>query len=303
MTHSVSWINGEIVPTSRAYVSVRDHGLLYGDGIFEGIRFYHGRAFRLSRHLDRLYRSAAAICLSVPFDAGAFAMAVHDTIQAYGATEGYLRLVVTRGEGKLGLDPSSCTRPNVFIIVDELAMVSETVRREGARTIVAATRRLGPDGLDPRIKSLNYLNHILARLEASNAGADEAILLNGRGHVAEGTADNVFIVRHGTLLTPPVSDGALEGITRQAVLELAHELGIPQRELSLGSYDLYTADECFLTGTGAELIPVREVDGRPLKTCPGPVFSILLAAFRTLIERETMAPKDNRQSRLTSGVV
>jgi len=288
MTKALCWINGELMLASEARVPVLDHGLLYGDGVFEGIRFYHGRAFRLSRHIDRLCRSAAAIRLMLPYDGGALDMAVHDTISAFGENEGYLRLVVTRGAGKLGLDPGGCQQPNVFIIADELAMMSEAVRREGARAIIAATRRLGPDGLDPRIKSLNYLNHILARMEATNAGADEAILLNASGGVAEGTADNVFIVRHGKLFTPPPSDGALEGITREVILELAQELGIGFTETTLGPYDLYTADECFLTGTGAELIPVREVDGRPLGVCPGPVFFTLRTAFQKLIERETV---------------
>ncbi|MBI3779351.1 MAG: aminotransferase class IV [Gammaproteobacteria bacterium] len=291
MTEALCWLNGVLMPAAQARLPVLDHGLLYGDGVFEGIRFYNGRAFRLSRHLERLRRSAAAIRLTLPGDAGSFDAAVHDTIAAYGRPEGYLRLIVTRGAGKLGLDPGSCGEPNLIIIADELALVSEAVRNEGARVIVAATRRLGADGLDPRIKSLNYLNHILARLEAVNAGADEAILLNAAGHVTEGTADNVFLVRHGKLLTPPASDGALEGVTREVILELAQELGIERVETTLGPYDLHTADECFLTGTGAELIPVREVDGRPLAVCPGPVFSVLLAAFRRQVNRETAAPQ------------
>ncbi len=291
MTEALCWLNGVLMPAAQARLPVLDHGLLYGDGVFEGIRFYNGRAFRLSRHLERLRRSAAAIRLALPGDAGALDAAVHDTIAAYGRPEGYLRLIVTRGAGRLGLDPASCREPNLLIIVDELALVSEAVRNEGARVIVAATRRLGADGLDPRIKSLNYLNHILARLEAVNAGADEAILLNAAGHVAEGTADNVFLVRHGKLLTPPASDGALEGVTREVILELAQELGIGHAETTLGPYDLHTADECFLTGTGAELIPVREVDGRPLAVCPGPVFGSLLAAFRRQVNRETGAPQ------------
>jgi branched-chain amino acid aminotransferase len=286
MTSAMCWLNGELTPAHAARVPVLDHGLLYGDGVVEGIRFYRGRAFRLDAHLARLQRSARAIRLNLPLDASALATAIGDTIAAFGAPDGYLRLVVTRGAGRLGIDPSSCAQPNVFIIADELTMASERMRREGARVIVAATRRLGPDGLDPRVKSLNYLNHILARLEAVNAGADEAILLNGAGHVAEGTADNVFIVRDGVLLTPPTCDGALEGITREVVLELARDLDIAARERSLGPYDLYTADECFLTGTGAELIPVREVDGRALR--PGPVYRQLATAYLSLIERETV---------------
>ncbi|MEW6332213.1 MAG: branched-chain-amino-acid transaminase [Pseudomonadota bacterium] len=287
MNEPLCWLNGELLPARAACVPVLDHGLLYGDGVFEGIRFYHGRAFRLAAHLDRLERSATAIRLMLPYERHALSAAVDATIAACGMSEGYLRLVVTRGAGRLGLDPVSCRQPNVFIIADELALVSEPVRAQGARVIIAATRRIAADALDPRIKSLNYLNHILARLEASQAGVDEAILLNAQGRVAEGTADNVFVVRDGVLLTPPVGDGALEGITRAAVLELAAAGGIPWAERSLGTFDLYTAEECFLTGTGAELIPVREVDGRAVGACPGPVFRRLRVAFHGLVERET----------------
>ena len=281
------WLNGEIVPLYEARISVFDHGLLYGDGVFEGIRFYRGRPFRLAPHLARLQASAAAIGLSIPYDEPALELAVQETISAFGAPDGYLRLVVTRGEGRLGLDPSSCRRPNTFVIADQLALVSDAVRRDGARVIIASTRRLPLDGLDPRVKSLNYLNHILARMEASNAEADEAILLNAAGHVTEGSADNIFIVRRGAVLTPPPIDGALEGITRETVMQLAVELGIAVGETTLAPYDLYTADECFLTGTGAELIPVREIDGRVLRYCPGPAFTALQKAFAELVERET----------------
>lgn len=284
---AVCWLNGRVVPLSEARVSVFDHGLLYGDGVFEGVRFYHARPFRLERHLARLEASAAAIRLQIPYDTQALALAVQQTITAFDKPEGYLRLVVTRGEGRLGLDPSSCGRPNVFIIADELTLVPIAVRRQGARLIIAATRRIAVDALDPRIKSLNYLNHILARQEASAAGADEAILLNAAGCVTEGSADNIFIVRNGILLTPPTIDGALEGVTREAILQLAADLHLPARETSLAPYELYSADECFLTGTGAELIPVASIDGRPLRACPGPVYVALEKAFRALIERET----------------
>jgi len=279
-------MNGALTPIEHARLSVFDHGLLYGDGVFEGIRFYRGRTFRLGAHLDRLCRSAAALRLAIPYDRATLTEAVKQTVAAFHQPDGYLRLVVTRGEGRLGLDPATCARANVFIIADELTLVSDATRDAGARVIVAATRRLAPDGLDPRIKSLNYLNHILARMEAGNAGADEAILLNAQGRVAEGTADNIFIVRDGVLLTPPPSDGALEGITRAVVLELAAQARIPARESSLAPYDLYTADEGFLTGTGAELIPVREVDGRTLRESPGPIFRRLSTAFRDLVARE-----------------
>ncbi|MBI3898311.1 MAG: branched-chain-amino-acid transaminase [Gammaproteobacteria bacterium] len=283
----VCWLNGDIMPLADAKIPVLDHGLLYGDGVFEGIRFYHGRAFRLDIHLARLAASAAAIRLTLPYDLAAFTQAVQTTIAAFGRADGYLRLVVTRGVGKLGIDPSSCARPNVFIVADDISVVPERVREQGARVIIAATRRLPADGLDPRVKSLNYLNHVLARLEAVNAAADEAILLNAAGRVTEGSVDNVFIVRAGELLTPPVSDGALDGVTRDAVLKLAPSLGLPARATSLTPYDLYTADECFLTGTAAELIPVREIDARPLRACPGPVYEQIGAAFKKLVEQET----------------
>jgi branched-chain amino acid aminotransferase len=286
MTEAICWINGAIVPAYLARISVMDHGLLYGDGVFEGIRFYQRRAFRLQAHLHRLFRSAAALRLTIPLDATALTQAIHATIAAFELADGYLRLVVTRGSGRMGLDPSNCATPEVFIIADQLSLLSERVRTQGARVIIAATRRLGADGLDPRIKSLNYLNHILARMEAGNAGADEAILLNTRGHVAEGTADNLFIVSNEVLLTPLCSDGALEGITRAAVLEIASRLGMCCREMTLGPYDLYTADECFLTGTGAEIIPVREVDGRRLATCPGPIFQQINVSYQQLVLSE-----------------
>lgn len=285
-TRAVCWLNGHIVAPESATVSVFDHGLLYGDGVFEGIRFYRGQAFRLQAHLERLLLSARAIALKIPYSLGDLSQAVNDTIAAAPEADGYLRLVVTRGVGPLGLDPSRCHSPSVFIIADRLSLVSARVREEGAKVIIAATRRLGPDGLDARIKSLNYLNHILARMEASHAGADEAILLNAAGRVTEGSADNVFIVRKGELLTPPVIEGALDGITRQVVLELAQSLGITVKQEPLAPYDLYTADECFLTGTGAELIPVAEVDNRPLRCCPGSVYTELARSFKALVYRE-----------------
>jgi branched-chain amino acid aminotransferase len=266
---------------------VFDHGLLYGDGVFEGIRFYNGKAFRLQAHLERLILSARAIALVIPYNIEALTQAVVETIAVAPTKNGYMRMVVTRGVGPLGIDPSRCHSPQLFIIADSLHMVSERVRSEGAKVIIAATRRLGADGLDPRIKSLNYLNHILARMEATHAGADEAILLNSAGRIAEGSADNIFIVKKGELLTPPVIEGALDGITRQVVLELAEKLGIKFRETPLAPYDLFTADECFLTGTGAELIPVGFADGRPIPQCPGPLYSRLSAGFKELVNQES----------------
>jgi len=293
---AVCWMNGEVVPAAEATVSVLDHGLLYGDGVFEGIRFYNHRAFRLGAHLERLALSARAIALQIPYEPEALSAAVGQTIAAFGQLDGYLRLVVTRGAGPLGLDPRGCARPNVFLIAARLSLADASVREQGARLIMASTRRLPADGLDPRIKSLNYLNHILARIEANHAGADEAVLLNGAGRVAEGTAENLFVVRGGELLTPPVIDGALDGITRNCIMELAADAGLPVREAPLAPYDLYTADECFLTGTGAELIPVRDIDGRPLVGCPGPVFRDLEQRFADLVARETAPGGEERAS-------
>ncbi len=281
------WLNGRLRPEQEAVIPVMDHGLLYGDGVFEGIRFYHRHPFRLAAHLQRLTDSCAAIRLTLPYTRERLAEAVDEIIGAFPEENGYLRLMVTRGTGPMGLDPAGCTRPNAILIATRLEMVHPELRQEGIRLIIAATRRLPADGLDPRIKSLNYLNHILARMEATQAGADEAVLLNSQGRVAEGSAENLFIVRDGTLATPRPVDGALEGITRGVILALASRLDIPAREAPLTPYDLYTADECFLTGTGAELIPVREVDGRPLRHCPGPVFSTLARAFHEQVERET----------------
>lgn len=281
------WIDGSIMPASEAKVSVFDHGFLYGDGVFEGVRFYNRKAFRLPLHLKRLQRSAAALQLTLPFSADELANAVAETIAASPLNEGYLRIIVTRGVGVLGINPATCKQPSVIIIADQLQMVSDAQRAQGVRAIIASTRRLTPDRLDSRIKSLNYLNAILARMEANYAGVEEAILLNDRGCVAEGTADNLFIVTDGVLLTPPATEGALAGITRQTVLELAAANSIPAREAVLTPYDLYNADECFLTGTGAKLIPVREIDGRKIAACPGIRYQQLSQAFSALIEMET----------------
>lgn len=281
------WLDGQIMPAAEAKVSVFDHGFLYGDGVFEGVRFYNNKAFRLPLHLKRLQRSASALGLTIPLDTAALTQAVADLIAASPLTNGYLRLIVTRGVGILGINPATCHTPSVIIIADELSMVSEAQREQGVRTIIASTRRLTPDRLDSRIKSLNYLNAILARMEANMAGVEEAILLNDRGFVAEGTADNLFIVTDNELLTPPATEGALAGITRQTVMELAVANGIQARETVLTPYDLYNADECFLTGTGAKLIPVREISGRLVKQCPGPIYRRLAQAFNEFIQAET----------------
>ena len=280
------WINGRLLPEREAVIPVSDHGLLYGDGVFEGIRFYHRTPFRLSAHLQRLANSCKAIRLALPYTLAQLTDAVDEIVAAFPEDNGYLRLMVTRGSGPMGLDPAGCKQASVILIATRLEMVHPELRSEGIRLIIASTRRLPADGLDPRIKSLNYLNPILARMEATQAGAQEAVLLNAQGRVAEGSAENLFIVHNGHLATPRPADGALAGITRGVILELAAELGIPAREAPLTPYDLYTADECFLSGTGAELIPVQEVDGRPLRHCPGPVFSALASAFQDQVADE-----------------
>lgn len=286
-TDALCWINGAIIPAHAAKISVFDHGLLYGDGVFEGIRFYNKRSFRLQEHLLRLERSARAIALQLPYSLQQMAEFIAATVNAANFDNGYLRVVITRGAGSLGIDPRNCAQPDFFVIADTLQMVKAEARENGARLIIASTRRLPMDGLDPRVKSLNYLNHILARIEANQAGMDEAILLNRNGHVAEGTADNIFIVHNGVLLTPPVSDGALEGITRNLIIELALRNRIPLQEKSIAPYDLHTADEVFLTGTGAELIPVREIDGRAMTQCPGPLYRQLQELFSAQVQMET----------------
>lgn len=285
-TQAICWINGKIISADQAHVSVFDHGLLYGDGVFEGLRFYSGKIFRLQEHLERLVYSMRALALPLPVELDQIKQALYETVSAFNGNNGYLRLIITRGKGALGIDPRSCEHPTLFIIADQLSMISEEIRTHGARLIIASTRRLSTDGLDPRIKSLNYLNHIMGRMEANHANADEAVLLNSAGRVAEGTADNIFVVKAGRLLTPPVTEGALQGITRDTLLELAASAKIPSAEEHLAPYDLYTADECFLTGTGAELIPVREIDGRPVGSCPGPVFNELSDRFHHLVHCE-----------------
>lgn len=281
---SLCWKNGKIIDAATATISVLDHGLLYGDGVFEGIRFYRRKPFRLDAHLLRLIDSARAIGLALPMTSLELSAAIEKLIAACATDDGYLRLVVTRGVGPMGIDPSRCEQPQVFIIASALQLISPERRSAGAKVIIASTRRLSADGVDPRIKSLNYLNHILARMEANHCGADEAILLNREGRVAEGSADNIFVVKRNTLLTPPVTEGALDGITRAVVIELAQQLDIPLREVPLAPYDLYTADECFLTGTGAELIPVREIDARVVTHCPGPIFARISDAFQRCVE-------------------
>jgi len=281
------YIDGELRPREDATVSVFDHGLLYGDGVFEGLRIYARRIFRLDAHLDRLFASAHAIDLHIPLTRDALVAAVQKTVRANQQENGYIRLVVTRGDGPLGLDPLTCARPRVIIIVTDLAIYPEVLYAAGIRVVTAATRQVPNASVDARIKSLNYLKNVLARLEAHQAGAAEALMLNAEGHVAECTADNVFIVKGDRLLTPPASDGALDGITRAVMRELAPDVGLRYAEERLGRYDVYTADECFLTGTGAEVVPVIALDGRRIaEGVPGLRTRELAAGLRVLAARE-----------------
>jgi branched-chain amino acid aminotransferase len=277
------YFNGKLVPKEEAAVSVFDHGLLYGDGVFEGIRFYAGRVFRLDDHIDRLYRSARAIALEIPMTPDEMSLAVLETIRANGLQDGYVRLVVTRGEGSLGLSIKSCPRPTVFIIASTITLYPDEMYENGLRLVTCATRRIAHGALSPMVKSLNYLNNIMAKIEAERAGAGEGLMLNEQGYVAECTGDNVFVVRDGRIVTPPIAAGALAGVTRAVVFELARDLGIDIREENITRYDIYTADECFLTGTAAEIIPAVELDSRPVHDGkPGPVTRRLTEMFREL---------------------
>lgn len=277
------YINGQILPQEDAKISVFDHGLLYGDGVFEGIRAYNGKIFTLDQHLDRLYDSAAAIALQIPLTKEEMAHAIKKTMEANNLTDSYIRLVVTRGVGKLGLDPNKCATPQVIIITDTIELYSKTLYEKGLDIVTVTTIRNHFSALDPKIKSLNYLNNILAKLESIQAGAGEALMLNKDGYVAECAGDNIFIIKNNTLLTPPESAGILIGITRNIVMELANEMEIQVKEELMTRYDLYIADECFLTGTAAEIIPVVKIDGRIIGTGkPGKVTLSLLKRYQDL---------------------
>ena len=277
------YFNGELVDKTKAYISVFDHGLLYGDGVFEGIRTYDGLVFCLKEHIDRLYRSADAIELKVPLTKAEMIEAVLRTLKANKLQDAYIRLVVTRGPGDLGLDPRKCSKPTVFIITHKIALYPKELYRKGLEIITAKTRRNYPQSLDPRIKSLNYLNNILAKIDAIKAGTEEAIMLTHDGYVAECTGDNIFIVKNHELITPPVSIGALEGITRDAVINLSKSMNIPFYEKLLKMEDVYAADEVFLTGTAAEIIPVVSIDKRQIAGGkPGEMTLRLTGEFRKL---------------------
>jgi branched-chain amino acid aminotransferase len=278
------YIDGQLLDKDDAKVSVYDHGLLYGDGVFEGIRAYHGKVFEFDAHLRRLWDSAKSIRLEIPISMQEMREAIERTIAANGFEDCYLRVVVTRGAGDLGLDPRKSVRPCVIVIADKLAVYPPEMYEKGMAVITANTIRNHPQACPPRVKSLNYLNNILAKIEAIDAGVLEAVMMNHVGNVAECTADNIFIVRWGRVLTPQVTDGILEGVTRQVIIDLCRKLNVPLLEVSLQKHDLYVADEMFVTGTGAEVMPVTKIDGRTIGDgSVGPITRQLLAAFRAHI--------------------
>ncbi len=275
------YLDGKFVDSSEAKVSVFDHGLLYGDGVFEGIRLYGGNIFRLDEHLERLEYSAKAIMLQLPLTRAELSEATCETCRQNGLTDAYIRLVVTRGVGDLGLAPWLCPKPSLFIIASKISLYPKEFYDNGLAIVTVPTRRINAAALPPTIKSLNYLNNILGKIEARQFGALEAIMLNDQGYVAECTADNIFIVHKGEIITPAASQGALKGITRATIFDIAKELGIPMKEADLTRYDVWCADECFLTGTGAEVIPVVKLDGRVIGTGkPGPITAQVLVGFR-----------------------
>ena len=281
------FLDGQFVDEADAKISVFDHGVLYGDGVFEGIRLYHKRIFRLEQHIHRLLDSAKAIMLEIPMSKAELIAACCEACRQNQLADGYIRLVVTRGVGNLGLNPFTCKRPSVFIIAATIELYPKAVYEKGIDLVTAATIRNHPNAVNPAIKSLNYLNNILARIEAVKAGTVEDLMLNGEGFVAECTGDNLFVIRNGKLTTPPVSAGALNGITRGVVLELASKLGLPASEANLTRYDVMTADECFLTGSAAEIVPVASLDGRTIGTGkPGAVTLQLTTEFRKLTRSE-----------------
>lgn len=280
------YLDGELVDQQDAKISVFDHGLLYGDGVFEGIRLYEGCVFRLEEHLERLEYSAKAIMLTLPMTRAEISEAVCATCRANGLRNGYIRLVVTRGVGTLGLSPKGC-KPSIFVIADTIQLYPKEFYTEGLKTITVPSRRINPAALPPMVKSLNYLNNILAKIEAQNVGYIEAFMLNDQGYIAECTGDNVFTIHKGKMYTPPTYAGALKGITRDAVIEIASELGIPVIEGEMTRYDVWVADECFLTGTAAEVVPVVEVDARTIgEGKPGPITAKFMEAFHARVAKD-----------------
>ncbi len=286
--HMKIYIDGKYYSETTAKISVFDHGLLYGDGVFEGIRAYNNRVFKLDEHIDRLFDSAKAILLKIPLSKKQIMRAVSRTCWLNRVRNGYIRLVVTRGVGNLGLSPFNCKRPTVIIIAGKISLYPPKMYRRGLDLITVPTTRVSPAALNPAIKSLNYLNNVLAKIEAIHGGVLEAVMLNAQGYVAECTGDNIFTVHGGRIFTPPVSSGALCGVTRQIVIQLAREhLGVEVQESNMTRHDIFTADECFLTGTGAEIISAVKLDGRVIGTGkPGEITTQLIKAFRELTQQE-----------------
>lgn len=281
------YIDGELVKTEEAKISVFDHGLLYGDGVFEGIRAYNGRVFKLSEHLDRLFNSAKYIMLNIPLTKEELTKAIIETIKANELRDAYIRLVVTRGVGDLGLDPRKCPKPSIIIIVDKIVLFPKEFYENGLELITVPTRKNIQEALSPCVKTLNYLNSIMAKIEANNAGVAEAVMLNAEGYVTEGTGENLFIIKNNTLITPPLWVGVLGGITRDTVMQLGKKMGIEVAEKVLTRFDLYTADECFLTGTAVEIIPVVKIDKRIIGNGkPGSITLKIMDMFRELTQTE-----------------
>jgi len=279
------YIDGTFYPEAEAKISVFDHGLLYGDGVFEGIRAYNGRVLKLDEHIDRLYDSAKALLLTIPLSREELIEATLETLRQNNLRDAYIRLVVTRGIGNLGLSPLRCPKPTIFIIAATLELYPEKYYREGLKVITAATQRTSPAALPPAVKSLNYLNNILAKIEGLNAGVEEVIMLNSEGLVAECSGDNIFTIKKGQMFTPPIYAGALGGITRGIIFDLGQTMGVPLKEIQLTRYDLFVADEIFLTGTGAEVIPVVDVDGRMIGDgTPGVMTQKFIEAYRHLTQ-------------------
>jgi len=284
----VIYIDGEFYPKSEARISIYDHGFLYGDGVFEGIRAYNGIVFKLREHIDRLYQSAKAIMLEIPLEKEEMIKAVLETLRKNNLKDAYIRLVVTRGKGDLGLDPRKCSKPTIIIIAEPtIKLVKEEAKEKGITTLISWVRRDPVDGTGHEVKSLNYLNSILAKIEANNAGVDEAIMLTKEGYVSEGVGENIFIVKNGKIFTPPRAAGILPGITREVIIELAKKLGFEVLEKNITPYELFTADEAFFTGTAAEILPIREVNKRKIgKEIPGEVTKILMKKFEEIRSRE-----------------
>lgn len=283
----IVYLNGKFVPEEEGKISIFDHGLLYGDGVFEGLRSYNGKIFKLDEHLERLYKSGKAIALEIPLKFEELKNAVIETVRINNLRDSYIRIVVTRGVGDLGLDPRKCKTPTIFIIASSIQLYPESLYEKGIDLVTVATRRNLNEALNPAIKSLNYLNNILAKIEANNAGATEGLILNQFGYVSECTGENIFIVKKDNLITPPISAGALEGITRKVVMEIGENIGLKVKEENLTRYDIYTSDECFLTGTAAEIVPVVRVDNRIIGDGkPGKITLKIRREFQIITELE-----------------